>query len=134
MQGENGLLHGNVPVARVTAWLRQLRGCRRAAYLCSVSPGASLEISETETQALDKETGCAAGARLPAPGVPVALGAAARDKAGPAPACSPVPPRPRLRADGNAIGGHFVLPENEMNTKAQADKHDVLTFMFNFQI
>lgn len=28
---------------------------RKAAYLCSVSPGASLEISETDTEVLDKE-------------------------------------------------------------------------------
>lgn len=52
--------------AGVAALLRELWAWN-AAYLCSASPGASLVISETETEGLDKETwGTASVVGLPA--------------------------------------------------------------------
>lgn len=57
-----------VPGAGLAALLRELWAWN-AAYLCSVSPGASLVISETETEGLDKETwGTAGVVGLPARG------------------------------------------------------------------
>lgn len=108
----------------------ELAGFRGAAYLCSVSPGASLGISETETEVLGKETrarcerdwpACGGRSRAPRPrGSPAPTARKTRtrfrgsDKCAPDLLC-------RLRASAFSVS-HFMPPENEINTEAHAHK------------
>lgn len=116
-----------------------MRLFRKAAYLCSVSPGASLELSETDTEVLDKEM------------VKYCRGPACRSRSRvlTGPQRGHLPParhtwthcRDSDKYTQDLVcrlmaltfsGSNFTLPENEIKTKAHAEKHEILTFMFHF--
>lgn len=117
----------------VTALLRELWGLRNAAYLCSVSPGVSLVISETETEGLQGEARVLQERRPPA---------CWRTRC----------PAPREHLPtfwGSAKGtrdlglqpwGPHIFSEwfhaswKDMDTKAHADEFETPTFMFQFWI